>query len=310
MTKKRHLRRKRLRRALCLLCVGLALLLTACFRDASEVIEEPPVAREVISPTALVTDAPADATELPADSQAEEAPPEVIATEAPPDNFALTATALLSRLTEAASLQNDAVSDEIAATSAPATVAIQPTLIPLERATVPPGEDCIHEIRVGETLYMLSLAYGSTVNEIADASGINDVDRITVGQRIIIPGCGTAGFAPPPTSQPTATVDAEALLPPAVTSEAVVVAVETVGELNALAQRARDTILSNAQAGLAAQIASDDPQATPSRRYTVQQNDTLLEIALRFGTTVETLAALNNITDVNTVATGDVLWIP
>ena len=311
MIKKRHIRHLGFRCAFGMLCAGLTLLLTACFRDASEVIEAPPVAQEVVAPTAASTALPAPATDLPAEAPATDAPAEAIVTEAPPDTFALTATALLSRLTEAAAAQSDAVAGDAAVTSAPATIAVQPTLIPLERATVPPGEDCVHEIRGGETLYMLSLAYGTTVNEIADASGIADVNRIVVGQRITIPGCGTAGFAPPPTSQPTATADIEAVLPPAATAEVVVVEAESEAEVSALVQRARDTILSNAQAGLAAQAASaSSAQATPSRRYTVQQNDTLLEIALRYGTTVETLAALNNITDVNTVAAGDVLWLP
>ncbi|MBX3000560.1 MAG: peptidoglycan DD-metalloendopeptidase family protein [Caldilineaceae bacterium] len=44
--------------------------------------------------------------------------------------------------------------------------------------------------------------------------------------------------------------------------------------------------------------------------YTVQPGDTLGEIATRFGTSVEALAAANNITNVNVLAVGQVLVIP
>ena len=287
-----------------LFCVALSPLLTACFRDASEVVvEQQPVAQEVTAPTLAST-----ATPLPAET---EAPSEVIATEAPPDHFALTATALLAQLTQSADQGSAADAETDAEAAAPTTAAIVPTAVPLVRVTVPPGEDCVHEIRAGETLYMLSLAYGSSVNRIAEASGINDVDRITVGQRITIPGCGSAGFAPPPTTQPTATVDVEALpAPPAESAEAVIVEADSGDAINALVQRAQDTILSNAQAQLAAGVSAQSVAATPSRSYTVQQDDTLLGIALRFGTSLDALASLNSITDINEVAEGDVLWIP
>lgn len=44
--------------------------------------------------------------------------------------------------------------------------------------------------------------------------------------------------------------------------------------------------------------------------YTVQTGDTLFEIARRYGTTVESLIALNNITDPNLIYVGQVLVVP
>lgn len=51
------------------------------------------------------------------------------------------------------------------------------------------------------------------------------------------------------------------------------------------------------------------PSPSPSvpEKYTVQPGDTLSEIALRFGTTVAALAAINNITDPNKIYAGQVL---
>ena len=127
----------------------LSLLLTACFRDTSEVIQEQPVARQVASPTPAEERAKsraATATEKP-DATAPEA-----------DQFALTATALIASQTQPAAVEGGSTGDQGAAGSA-----LQATAIPLARATIPPGEDCVHEIRAGDTLYQLSLAYGLTV---------------------------------------------------------------------------------------------------------------------------------------------------
>ena len=49
---------------------------------------------------------------------------------------------------------------------------------------------------------------------------------------------------------------------------------------------------------------------TSSRTYVVKPGDTLSAIAVRFGTTVSAIAALNHITDVNRVTVGQVLKIP
>ena len=289
------------------LCVVLCLAATACFRDTAETIEQQPVAREVSSPTAVDTAEPAPT--------ATAEPTEVIATEASPDTFALTATALIARLTQVAepevaeeAIEPDVVQGE--ATSAADLQAVQATAITLIRSTVPPGEDCIHEIRAGETLFMLSLAYGSTVDAIAAASDIANPDRIAVGQRITIPGCGTSGFAPPPTSLPPPTADPNAIEPTA-EPESEVVAATSNDELSALVVQAQEAILSNAQASLADDFTALAAEtATPTRTHTVQQGETLLVIALEYGTTIDALAALNNITDVDAVQAGDVLKIP
>jgi LysM repeat protein len=64
------------------------------------------------------------------------------------------------------------------------------------------GGDCIHEVSAGENLFRLSLRYGVLVNDIARASGVTNVNLISVGQKLTIPGCGTTGVFPPPTSIP------------------------------------------------------------------------------------------------------------
>ncbi|MCY4540739.1 MAG: LysM peptidoglycan-binding domain-containing protein [Chloroflexi bacterium] len=293
--------------SLSLIFALLSLLATACFRDASEVIDSQPVAREVASPTAVETEEPEPT--LTAESLEE------LFTAQPPDTFALTATALIARLTEAAepeatALLIDNAEESDTAGAADDETAVQATPIPLVRVTVPPGEDCVHEIRAGETLFMLSLAYGSTVDEIAAASNIDNPDRISVGQRITIPGCGTSGFAPPPTSAPRPTSDPGAIEPTAVPEAVEITEAEDEEDFTALVQQAQDAILNNAQAGAADDFSAQSAIATPGRSYTVQRNDTLLGIALQFGTSIDALASLNNIDDVDDVKAGDELLIP
>lgn len=50
--------------------------------------------------------------------------------------------------------------------------------------------------------------------------------------------------------------------------------------------------------------------ASPARTYIVQQGDTLAEIAIQFEVTLEELARLNNITDINHIEAGQELTIP
>ena len=290
---------------LMLLLGVVALLTTACFRDTSEAIQNQPVAREYPSPTAVQEEEP---TALAPTATVELAATELEAqaTEPVADQFALTATALIALQTQAVAGEGSSAGSGTTAGAIPAGLA---TAIPQPRATIPPGQDCVHEIRAGDTLFQLSLAYGVTVDAIAAASEIDNPDRIAVGQHITIPLCGTTGFIPPPTSIPTATLDIATI--PA-TSEAAELEIASIDDTrSALVEQAQASLLDNAQsdpsAAFSAQLAGE---ATPSQSYTVRQNDTLFEIATAFGTTVEVLAALNDIANVDNLIAGQVLQLP
>jgi LysM repeat protein len=66
------------------------------------------------------------------------------------------------------------------------------------------GQDCVHEVRRGDNLFRISIYYGVPINQIATYStnNITNPNIISLGQRIIIPGCGTTPGLPPPTSTP------------------------------------------------------------------------------------------------------------
>jgi LysM repeat protein/PBP1b-binding outer membrane lipoprotein LpoB len=81
-----------------------------------------------------------------------------------------------------------------------------PFIIEPTQGVQPPiisGQDCVHEVRRQDrNLFRISLAYGLTVTEIANYNNLLNPALISIGQRLIIPGCGTLGFIPPPTSTP------------------------------------------------------------------------------------------------------------
>lgn len=241
-----------------------------------------------------------------------------------PDNFSLTATALIGQLTADA----EAIATTQAFEAGIGTTPTSPPTLTQDPLTaqegvptaiidqpVVPGADCVHQIRRGETLFKLSLAYGVSVGDMANLSGITNPSLILIGQRVTIPGCGTTGFRPPATSVPvpTATIDPNASAGTTGTTAQTVTTGAGGSTLttDGLAQAAQQEIINNAQADIQANaVAQGSAPATGSRTYTVQQYDTLFQIAQSFGTSVDAIAILNGITNINQITMGDVLQIP
>jgi len=198
---------------------------------------------------------------------------------ATPDDFQLTSTALIQQATD----RVNTLTAEALGPTATFTETASPTSDPAVFVTSTPGVvigvgDCVHEVRQGETMYRLSVNYGLPVNTIAAANGIVNPTLIIVGQRITIPGCGTTGFVPPPTSTPFVTATSQ---------------FGTGGQLG--------------QGGGTTPIAST---STCGGQYIVQQYDTLFQISLRCNVPVQSIANANGITNINYIKMGDVLTIP
>lgn len=56
-----------------------------------------------------------------------------------------------------------------------------------------PGGECVHTVAQGDNLFRISLRYGSTVETIAAANGISNINLIRPGQQLRIPNCTTGG---------------------------------------------------------------------------------------------------------------------
>ncbi len=139
-----------------------------------------------------------------------------------------------------------------------------PTTAPMLTFTPTPMAsfgDCVHEVRAGENLFRLSLRYGVPVMDIARASGVSNIQLITIGQRLTIPNCGTTGVYPPPVTGDGGT-----------------------GGVNVI---------------------------PGSVRHIVQQDETLFQISLRYGVTVNEIMAVNpNITNANMILMTSEIVIP
>lgn len=64
------------------------------------------------------------------------------------------------------------------------------------------GTDCIHTVSVGENVFRIGIRYGVSVQQIANATPLTNPNVIRVGDQLVIPGCGTTGSQPPPTTVP------------------------------------------------------------------------------------------------------------
>lgn len=74
----------------------------------------------------------------------------------------------------------------------------QRLVIPTDR----PPAGTVHIVQRGETLYSIALRYGVSMWAIARANGIANLNRIYVGQRLVIPGTVPPPLPPAPTPAP------------------------------------------------------------------------------------------------------------
>jgi len=63
----------------------------------------------------------------------------------------------------------------------------------------------VHVVQRGENLYRIALRYGTTVQALASANGLSGTSLIYTGQRLTIPGGGSASPAPAPAPVPAPT---------------------------------------------------------------------------------------------------------
>jgi len=200
------------------------------------------------------------------------------------DTWALTATQIVAEITQTsdASFTQTAqfLLGSFTQTPTPSpTIQLAPGITPSATLiAAPPGTVCIHEVKAGENLFRLSMTYGVSVQQLASASGVVNINQIWVGDRINIPGCGTTGVFPPPTTVPTP-------LPQTTTGGTLV------------------------QPGVDAS-AQTVPPVAGGTTHVVQQYETLFQISMTYGVPVASIANANGITDINNILMGTQLIIP
>jgi murein DD-endopeptidase MepM/ murein hydrolase activator NlpD len=143
----------------------------------------------------------------------------------------------------------------------------------------------IHVVQPGENLFRIALNYGVSMDTVASANGITDMTRIYAGQELVIPGAdpGALGgsYLVTHVVQPGDTVRTLA--------HRYGTTVEQITESNNIAADAR------LSAGQSVSIAQP-PSAPVVERgwfYTVQEGDTLMAVARRYGLTPQILTWAN-----------------
>lgn len=140
----------------------------------------------------------------------------------------------------------------------------------------PTSSAAIYVVAAGDTLYSIALKFNTTIQALQELNNLANPNTLTIGQRLKIPGAEAASAEGTAASQPT---------------------------------RAGPT-MAPAVASPSPPNAKDATRAPTSETYTVQPGDTLASIAQQYGITIEELARVNNIKNVNLLSIGQILIIP
>ncbi|MBC7225190.1 MAG: LysM peptidoglycan-binding domain-containing protein, partial [Anaerolineae bacterium] len=162
--------------------------------------------------------------------------------------------------------------------------------------TAPTG-GVTHVVQAGDTLFSIAVQYGTTVEAIRQANNLTS-DTIYVGQRLVIPGGGAPAVGTPTVHivQAGDTLFSIALR--------YGVTVEAIKSANGLGS---DFIY----VGQRLVIPGGQPSQPGQVRYhVVQPGDTLLTIAVQYGTTVEAIVQANGLPNPNYIWVGQRLVIP
>jgi LysM repeat protein len=179
---------------------------------------------------------------------------------------------------------------------------------PTATPTLAPGQQIIYIVRTGDTLYSIARRFGVSLEALMQANGINNPNYIQAGQRLIIPRCCVTTTPYPPTPQPCSTT----------------YIVKYGDTLYSLARRYGTTVEAIAQwnnivnpsriyAGqrLVIHTCAPVPPSPPGcGTHIVQRGETLYSIARRYGTSIWTLAMLNNLHNPNVIYAGQRLVLP
>lgn len=225
-------------------------------------------------------------------------------------------------------------------TFTPQPTATGPTLTPSPSPTVDRGQfpgTIVHTVRSGDTVGRLAELYGSTIEAIISANGLNANGLIYVGQGLVIPVRLGAPATAVPTTVPN--LPPAATQPPAAPTTTIYVVrpgdslsgiaarfgttTTTLAQLNNIVNRdliyAGQRLIVPSGGGTISPLptaivlqpgnpASGEQQIT--RTYRVQTGDNLYNIALRFNVPLNRLIQANGILDANRLYLGQVLIIP
>ena len=169
-------------------------------------------------------------------------------------------------------------------------------------SVTPPSGATTYTVQRNDNLTEIANRFGTTVAELVRLNNIANPNLIYPGQVLIIRENG--GSVTPPSGATTYTVQRNDNL-----TEIANRFGTTVAELVRLNNIANPNLIYPGQVLIIRENGGSTPPSGTTT-YTVQRNDTLSEIAARFGTTVNALALANGIADPDLIYPGQVLVIP
>lgn len=163
-----------------------------------------------------------------------------------------------------------------------------------------------YTVERGDSLWSIARRFGVTVQEIRDANDLTS-DTLSVGQSLIIPGISAGDDLEDNEENDTVPTTYIVQSGDSLWSIANRFGV-TVNDLKS-ANGLTSNLLSVGQVLIIPTVESNTPVNPSYTTYTVQPGDSLWSISNRFGTTVDTIKTLNNLTS-NLLSIGQVLQIP
>ncbi len=207
----------------------------------------------------------------------------------------------------------------------PTSTFIPPTPTPPTPITDEFPYSLIHTVQRGDTLSVLATRYGSTVQAIATANGLQNNHLIMVGQELIIP-MRTPPAGPPTATAPVVFVTATPPVPVPPLGYNNVYIVMPGDTLTRIARLFNTTVPTLAQLNgivnvnliqVGQQLIVPSPTAQPPAPqppmpllHVVMPGDTLQRIAFQYGRTIWDIARANNIQNINLIFVGQILVIP
>jgi LysM repeat protein len=212
-------------------------------------------------------------------------------------------------------------------TATPTTASNRPTSTPTTQTQT---STVIYTVVAGDTLLAIASRFGVTLDEIVAANNLADPNFLRIGQQLIIPNQtptpAPATATPIPTTapgvQPTAAPTAQPQQQTTHTVQAgenlyrialrYSTTIETLAQLNGITN---PNIIRVGQVLQVTPGTVQTPTTQPQSggtgtQHVVQAGENAFRIALRYGTTIEAIAAANGISNPNLIFVGQVLVIP
>lgn len=148
-----------------------------------------------------------------------------------------------------------------------------PTTVSEQVDVAAEADDCVHRVESGDTAFYIATLYGITLDQLIQFNRLDDANRLVEGQELQIPNCGDI----PATDVPAQAGPTSVIQPPVATPT--------------------DLIPQNA------------PDGSPI--HVVQAGENLFRISLRYGVSMESIVAANNLSSTEAIlSVGQQLIIP